>query len=486
MTVGAGREVFLGVDVGTQGARVVALDADGRLHAERHQAFDAGGAAVREQSASVWWATVLALLGGVASDLAAHPGLRPVALGVTSTSGTVVPLDDRHEPVHPALMYGDDRSGEEAALCRRVAAAAGTEAAFGTSFGLPKILWFRRHRPTASERTASWCHASDFLVGRLSGVWGVTDPTNALKSGYDPAAGRWPGYLFDELAVPRHWLPRVAPSGTPLGPISPEVARDTGLPPTVLVTNGMTDGCASQIAAGAIEPGQWSTTLGTTMVVKGVTRGRLVDGGGRLYSHLHPDGWWMPGGASNTGAGWIARDYAGEDPARLDAAARPLSPTPWAAYPLATEGERFPFVCAAARGFEPAGLNPVERYAARLEGVAYLERLAYELVERLAGEPVRAVFTTGGGSKSDLWLGIRAAVLGRPVVRPRHPEGAVGAAILAASGTCFGSLAEAGRRMTHREAVVEPPGVVAGYEEGYARFVEALVARGYVAAGEVA
>ncbi|CAA9550755.1 MAG: carbohydrate kinase, FGGY family, partial [uncultured Thermomicrobiales bacterium] len=250
MTLQAGREVFLGVDVGTQGARVVALDGDGRLLAERHRVFDSQGeGTAREQSASIWWETVRPLLGGVAGDIAGQPGLRPVAVGVTSTSGTVVPLDDRHEPVHPALMYGDDRSGEEAALCNRAAAAAGVEATFGTSFGLPKIVWFRRHRPAESERTASWCHAADFLVGRLSGVWGVTDPTSALKTGYDPVAGRWPDFLFDELSLPRDWLPTVAPSGTPLGPISPAVARDTGLPPGVVVTNGMTDGCASQIAA---------------------------------------------------------------------------------------------------------------------------------------------------------------------------------------------------------------------------------------------
>jgi sugar (pentulose or hexulose) kinase len=475
------RAVFLGVDVGTQGARVVALDDNGQVRASRQQAFAGMADPAREQPVDAWWATLLPLLAAVAGDLARHPGLIPTAVGVTSTSGTVVPLDREHRPLGPALMYSDDRAAEDAAVCRWVAAEAGCPTEFGSSWGLPKILWFRRTQPATAARVAAWRHAADVVVGRLSGEWAATDPTNALKTGYDPDRGRWPHDVLDRLHVPRCWLPAVVPSGTPVGPLSPEVAAATGLPRSLLVTVGITDGCASQIAAGAVEPGSWSTTLGTTLVVKGVSRSRVVDPLGRLYDHRHPEGWWMPGGASNTGAGWIARDYGEDDLAALDARAGSLSPTGLLAYPLPGQGERFPFVAPAAVGFDPPGVARVERYAARLEGVAFLERFAYELVERLSGEPVRRVATTGGGSRSETWLGIRAAVLGRPVTRPACPEGAAGAAILAASRTAFGSLTEAAGRMSQPDLVVEPPRPADAYDEAYGRFVGALAARGYLA-----
>jgi sugar (pentulose or hexulose) kinase len=218
------------------------------------------------------------------------------------------------------------------------------------------------------------------------------------------------------------------------------------------------------------------------MVIKGVTRCRIFDPVGRLYSHRHPEGWWMPGGASNTGADWIARDYAGQDLVRLDDAARGAIPTPWISYPLVGEGERFPFVAPHARGFEPNGLGELERYTARLEGVAYLERLAYEMLEDLSGEQVDRVSSAGGGSRSDTWMTIRANVLGKPVVRMRHADAAVGAAILAASTTIFDGLGDAAAAMTRLDHEVEPGALVDAYQVGYERMIAALTQRGYLAA----
>jgi len=50
----------------------------------------------------------------------------------------------------------------------------------------------------------------------------------------------------------------------------------------------MTDGCAAQIAAGALEVGSWNSVLGTTLVLKGVTRELIRDPAGVMYSHRSP------------------------------------------------------------------------------------------------------------------------------------------------------------------------------------------------------
>lgn len=483
--MGVPRPAYLGVDVGTQGIRVVAVDVAGTLLSSHGVGIPLRARdGVHEQSPEAWWRALLPLLAAVAADLrSTDPAVRPLALAVTSTSGTVIPLAADHTPVHPALMYDDTRAAPQAQRCRAAATEAGWPGvAYGTSYGLPKIVWFMESHPAETERVAIWAHAADYLIGRLSGVWGVTDPTNALKTGFDSQSDRWPGYISDALQIPASWLPRVLPSGTPVGSLLPDVAATTGLPATTVVTTGMTDGCASQIAAGAVGPGEWNTTIGTTMVVKGVTRDPVRDPLGRLYNHRHPDGWWMPGGASNTGADWVARDFAASDLTDLDDAARTLIPTPWIAYPLTGEGERFPFIAPAAKGFEPNGLAEAERFAARMEGVAYLERLAYELIEGLSGETVERVFSAGGGSRSETWSLIRANVLQKPVLRMHHPEAAVGAAILAASRTSFASLEAAARAMTTPAGAVEPGDLVAAYAAGYERFVAQLRERGYLAA----
>ncbi|MDN4593875.1 FGGY-family carbohydrate kinase [Polycladomyces subterraneus] len=476
--------IFLGADIGTQGIRVVAIDQSGNLVGSREETFELDERARQEQSPEKWWDVLLRVMGDLAHQLRSVGKLDAIqALSVTSTSGTMIPLDSNNQPLHGAIMYSDKRSSTEAEVCREAASQDNGEGYkdFNSSSGLPKILWFINNYPEKYEKIDRWAHATDFITGKLSGVWGVTDYTNALKTGYDLTNLCWPDYLFQKLSLPRSWFPNVYPSGTPIGRILPEVAEITGLPKTIMIVAGMTDGCASQIASGAIHLGDWNTTIGTTLVIKGVTKNKVVDPLGRIYNHRHPEGFWMPGGASNTGADWVTKEFGNADLEALNKQADGIIPTSFMAYPLHQEGERFPFIAPQARGFEPQGLSKEEAFAAKMEGVAYLERYAYEIMEGLSGEQVRAVFTAGGASNSDIWLTIRSSVLNKPIYKMRHTMGAVGAAILAASQNYFSSISEAGKALTVCEKQVEPSKqLISQYDENYHRFIEILQDKGYL------
>ena len=160
----------------------------------------------------------------------------------------------------------------------------------------------------------------------------------------------------------------------------------------------MTDGCASQISSGAAAPGQYNTTIGTTMVVKGVSEQLLLDPAGRIYCHRHPQGWWLPGGASNTGAECLAVEFGPDETERRSARALQHSPTRVVCYPLLGRGERFPFMRPEAAGFVLG--TPRDRdelFCAYLEGVACLERLAFETLEGLGARVGDTIYSAGGG-----------------------------------------------------------------------------------------
>lgn len=466
---------FIGLDVGTQGARAVLADASGNVLASAEENFPLSGRSREEQCPDTWWQACTRVLEQVLENKAAASLL---AISVTSTSGTIIPINKNNEPLHPAIMYSDGRQAEEGALCKTTAALYNPDGytAFNTSSGLPKMLWFLRRFPEKAGDVHLFIHAADYITGKLSGRYDVTDFTNVLKSGYDVRTERWPEYIWDKLPLRREWLQTVVPSGTPVGPAT---AAIKGLNGNVTIVAGMTDGCASQIASGAVSPGTWNTTIGTTLVVKGVTHNAVKDPQGRLYNHRHPEGFWMPGGASNTGADWVTRLF-GTDLAPLNEAAAKLLPTQHLFYPLMQQGERFPFIAPQAQSFETPGLSDAERFTAGMEGVAYVERLAYEVIEQLSGEKVNAVYTAGGASNSDAWLTIRANVLNRPVHKMKEVTGAAGASILAASGTHFRSLREAAAAMTQIEKTVSPqPALAAAYENNYHRFIRALKEKGY-------
>lgn len=480
-----GRACFIGIDIGTQGARVALIDLKGNLIASNEEGFLLNDQSREEQSPERWWEACIHSLKKLINTAKSQIDTEQIkAISVTSTSGTIIPLDVDYRPLHNAIMYSDKRSVEAARLCKKIAYQAPLSEVvyknFNTSSGLSKMVWFVQTYPHQAHKLHRFVHAADYILGKLCGNWDVTDYTNALKSGYDIEQLEWPSYIYQMLPLKKNWLQQVVPSGMPLGCLLSTLANEIGLSPHVQVVAGMTDGCASQIASGAVKPGQWNTTIGTTLVVKGVTRKEILDPHGRIYNHRHPEGYSMPGGASNTGADWITADFNSRLQ-QLNKQAMQLIPTGNMSWPLRQQGERFPFIAPQARGFDQPGLSATEAYTANLEGVAYIERVAYEMIEQLSGEKVDAIYTAGGGSNSDVWLKIRSNVLNLPIYKMKYVTGAVGAAILAASKTHFDSLITATAGLTQIEKTIEPEKQLAAeYKRHYTKFSDILKRKGYL------
>src|SRR5271168_3190735 len=94
--------VWIGLDIGTSGARAVAIDASGASLASGKAAMADFGADPRDPT--TWWKAAKAAL---EAALAALDRSRIVALCVDGTSGTMIALDPSGEPLGDALMYND-------------------------------------------------------------------------------------------------------------------------------------------------------------------------------------------------------------------------------------------------------------------------------------------------------------------------------------------------------------------------------------------
>ena len=470
------QKCFLGLDVGTQGARLVLVNQHGNLIASEAKNFILDDRFREEQSPEIWWETSKYLLEELLKNLPDNFNRKSIhAISVTSTSGTVIPLDKNNLPLHPAIMYSNPRSANQGLRCKNIAEqfVFNGYTGFNASSGISKMLWFQEEYPEKAKDIALWIHASDYLIGKLSGKYDITDYTNVLKSGYDLNNLCWPKYIDNELGILMDTLQEVVPSGTAIGVLTQELANLLGIPQIIVVV-GMTDGCATQMASGAVNPGDWNTTIGTTLVIKGVTNKNIIDPLGRLYSHRHPEGYWMPGGASNTGADWISLDFKC-DLNEINQKAEKYIPTGKLSWPLKQKGERYPIMSPQAIGFYAENISKEELFASNLEGVAFIERLAYENIEELSSEKIKAVYSAGGGSNSDLWMRIRASVLNVPIFKCKEASGAFGAAIMAASKTYYKSLMEAAGQMTQIEKRIDPePTLQRSYELQYKRFIQKL------------
>ncbi|WP_037318270.1 FGGY-family carbohydrate kinase [Amycolatopsis orientalis] len=465
--------VTIGIDVATAGVRALAVRG-GSVLASAAEPLPAPVRDARghsEQDARSWWPAVETVLAKVTGELPGRGG-EVAAVAVAATSGTIVGVDASGAPVTPALMY-DDRRG---AALNREATELGADRWRRLGFGvsataaLGRIAWLSAFVPGV----AAIRHTPDLIAAKLTGGPVASDWSHALKSGYDPLAREWPHEVFEALRVPENLLPPVVAPATVLGTMARPVA---GLPAGCQVVAGMTDGCAGQLAAGAVTPGRFVGILGTTYVLKGVTEELVPDPTGAMYSHRHPDGWWLPGGASNTGGEAVA----GQDRlSELDAAAAAFGPAKVVAYPLRRKGERFPFTSGDAEGFVSGEADEVELHRAKLEGVAFLERLALDHLRRLGVTITEPLLAAGGGSKSPLWTRIRATVTGLGLRVSPQAETGYGAALLAAAGVLPGGLTEASEGLGEG-TLVEPDERESGaLAESYQQFCTELHTRGWI------
>lgn len=474
-------DAFLGIDAGTQGVRAVLVDAAGSVLGSGASPLDAGAdrrAGDRhEQDPAAWWR---ALCAATRAALAGLGGRRLGALAIDSTSGTILRQDRAGAALGPALMYDDGRAAAEAPRVQEAGAALWQRLGYRVqpSWALPKAVWLAAHEPLrAGDRIV---HQADHLAAALAGHPVATDTSHALKTGVDPVAVAWPADVLAAVGLDAALLPEVVLPGTVLGAVSASAAEETGIPAGTPVRAGMTDGCAAQVAARALSPGSWSSALGTTLVVKGATTHPLHDPTGTVYSHRNPDGGWLPGGASSTGAGIIRRDFPGADLAELTAMATRYEPAPGVTYPLAGTGERFPFQAPEAQGFSTI-TGPVEAsFAGVLQGISFIERLCYETLARLGADTSGTVTLTGGATANRYWNQLRADILKRTVLVPESAEAALGMAVLAAAPP--GELAATADRMVRIKDTYRPDAARgARFEDAYHDLLAALRDRGWLA-----
>lgn len=414
--------LVLGIDVGTSGVRIAAIDHAAEIVALATAAMPP---APRQgdritQDALVW-------ARGLDDAMMRLPSMidltRVAALAVDGTSGTLVGIDDRGAPMAAGTLYNDRADDADIAAVARVAPP--KAAVHGVTSPLARAM-----RLLQTSGVVRVLHQADWIAAQFSGRFDVSDESNALKTGYDPVRQRWPDWIAATgVALPK--LPAVVPAGSVIGQISPTASQKFGLPAKTVVVAGMTDGCAAFMATGAAKPGDAVTSLGSTLVLKLASQVPLFAPEYGIYSHRIGD-LWLAGGASNTGGATLSQFFSSERLREISARIDPGTSTGLDYYPLPAPGERFPINDPAlAPRLTPRPDDDAAFLQGLFEGIARIEALGYRRLSELGGPSLTGVATVGGGAANEVWRRIRAVALGVPVVASLNDEAAVGVARLA-------------------------------------------------------
>jgi xylulokinase len=474
--------MFLGIDIGTSAVKFVLVDAEQNLVAtiERPLTPVQPRPLWSEDDPETWWRAVADGLDALARE---HPkymsGVK--GIGLSGQMHSAVLLDEKDEPVRPAILWNDGRSTKEAAEL----AALGLELQCETGvlpmpgFTGPKFLWLKRNEPETVRRARTLLLAKDFIRLRLSGekATEVTDAAGAWL--LDEARRQWSDRALAACGIERSLLPRLLESRAAGATVRAELAARWGLKRNVVIAAGAGDVAAGGIGAGIVNPGDGFISLGTSAqifladTVHRPDPGRLV----HAFCHALPDRWFrmaaLLNGASPLAvfARWSGNGDVAALLAETEAAYR--GPSYLLALPY-LYGERTPHNDPLAR----AAIVGMTYSTARADIVqAILEGVAFSLADGLdvlAAGPTgpKSVALIGGGARSAFWAKLIASILDIRLVRYEASD----------RGPAYGAARLARLAVTNEDAslVVVPPPIRdiiepdVGLREAYRPRIEAF------------
>lgn len=362
---------------------------------------------------------------------------------VDGTSATTLLCSENGKPLTTALMYHDQSSLKQAELIRKYAPR--NSLANGPGSSLAKALQlYQDLEDTAINPDSDIMlqHQADWITGQLTGQSGNSDENNAMKAGYDIMMRRWPDWI--QSILPRGFeLPDVRLPGNRLSHQTslPAQWQDMGFSGNVIVRVGTTDSTAAFLASKTTNMQTGATTLGSTLVIKQLSHKPFHDMQSGIYSHRIGD-IWLVGGASNTGCAVINQFFTLDQIKFLSKQIDPQHPSDLNYYPLPDKGERFPV-------YDPdmlPRLSPRPRQdrlflQGLMEGIAKIEKIAYQRLQGLGCGSVNHIISTGGGAKNTVWQQLRQRIIGINIELAQHNEAAYGSALLAHYGeSCFDRL----------------------------------------------
>lgn len=431
--------MYLGIDIGTSGVKVVAIGDEGELLASASSALTVSTPAPNwsEQDPEDWWnATSHAVL-----QIPAHVRAKVRAIGLSGQMHGATLLDAADRPLRPAILWNDGRSARQCADLEREVpdsrSITGNIAMPG--FTAPKLRWVRENELEIFAEVRTVLLPKDYVRLRMSGDKASDMADSAGTLWLDVGAREWSDTMLDACGLTRAHMPELFEGNQQTGRLRPEIAAQWGMD-RVSIAAGAGDNAAGAIGVGVVEDGDALLSLGTSGVIFVATDTFRPNPDDAVHSFCHAvPGMWHQMSVHLSAAScvdWAARQLT------VTGAAEVLSLAERSGVASGSEiflpflsGERTPHNDPNLRaGFIDCDhrTTPERLAAAVLEGVAFAHADGLSVL-RAAESRVERLSMIGGGSRSRYWGRIIASVLN---VELDFPEGgevgpAMGAARLA-------------------------------------------------------
>jgi len=490
--------IVAGVDFGTQSVRVSIFDSDrGRLGSATaaypvlRRPEDPDYAAQRH--VDHLQALIAAAKGAIAA--AKIDGRSIAALGIDTTGSTIVPVDEKLQPLDDYYLWCDHRGWREAAEITRLARERNLPAldwcggTYSSEFGWSKLWHWLRNNPQKRSQFATALEHCDLIAAILCGITDLSMlPRSLCAAGHkwlwNESLGGFPREEFFAALDPclagmrERMSGRFGRSNQRAGTLSPYWAEQLGLAAGIPIPVGALDAHWDAIGAG-IKLGDIVNVIGTSTCIMAMSETPTPIPGvfGVVAGSIHPQYAGIEAGLSGAGDIFdaIAR-RAGATLADLSQSIENYRAGQTGLLRLVWDhGDRTvlaqPHLSGVTFGWKLTHTSADELFAA-MEGTALHTRI---ILERLAehGVPIQRVIHTGGIPRRSAVINrVYASALNVPILLPEQDTTSLGAAIFAflAAGT-FRSVEEAQAALCPKLWAIDPdPRSVEIYRELFEYF----------------
>lgn len=431
---------FMGVDVGSSGCKVSVIDEKGLsvCFASREYSFVYGDTGSHLNPNLVIKSVFSAI-----KELSDNNDLSDVkTVSVTSFGEMFVLMDKDKKVICDSITYDDIRGNDEAAYIRENF---GDDKLYGitattcaATYSLPKLMWIKKHQPEIYDKVRYMNLFADYVLFMM-GAKHHTDYSLAARTMMLDIAGKcWSKEILDFAGIDENILGELVQTGTVVGEIDSSIADELSLPRDVKLLAGGHDQPCAALGAGIIEDGVALDGMGSNECIVPAFDSPMINAtmkeSNLVCVPYIASGKFVTYAYCRT-AGSLFKWYnkvTGDEGYPALTSAMPDEPTDIYVLPHFM-GATTPYMDDESVG-AMIGLKVSHTKGEITRGI--IEGLNYEMLVNLkclekSGFKVKLLRASGGLSKSDEILQIKADVLGIPVQTLEISEtGTVGIAIM--------------------------------------------------------
>lgn len=415
--------MFIGIDLGTSGVKVIVLDRKGEILATvtKPLSISRPNPLWSEQNPQEWWEATCTAMDEVAKnvDLALVE-----SLGLSGQMHGAVTLDKNGDVIRPAILWNDGRCFEECKLLERMVPDSRviTGNIMMPGFTAPKIKWLEKNEPENYSLIDKVLLPKDYLRYRLSGDFASDMSDSAGTMWLDVEGRQWSEELLEATGLSQTNMPSLYEGNQVTGHLYQHLAERWGMKQVPIVA-GAGDNAAGAIGVGVTKPGEAMLSLGTSGVYFAVSDGVVANTESALHSFCHalPNTWHGMSVILSAASclDWVAKLTGKKDVADLlDDVEKNSTPQSEVIFLPYLSGERTPHNDPNAKGIfwgMTHETTSADLGLAVLQGVGFAFADGFEAMHKTGLLP-EEVCLIGGGARSRYWRQMLADITGMKLV----------------------------------------------------------------------